>query len=74
LTSQYTGTDPVTETIKVNDVPLAQFTPSITEWAMNYKYIYHITINPVSGEKILFDPAVVPWEEEKTASITVPVK
>ena len=74
LKTQYNEDAGYTETIEVKDVPLAQFTPSITEWAMNYKYIYHITINPVSGEKILFDPAVVPWEVAEAASITVPVK
>lgn len=61
-----------TETIEVKDVPLAKFTPSITEWQMNYRYTYHITINAVSGDRILFDPAVEKWDEAPAASYTYP--
>ena len=60
------------ETITVADVPLSKFTPAVTKWDMNTRYTYHITINPVSGDKILFDPAVEKWAEAPAASYTYP--
>ena len=63
------------EEIKVEDVLLTAFSNAITSWDMNYKYIYHITIKAVGGERILFDPAVVTWETYPTKpSYTVPAE
>lgn len=79
LTSKYTDPNGVTannteytETITVTDVPLSKFTPTVTKWDMNTRYTYHITINPISGEKILFDPAVEAWADGGEHSYTYP--
>lgn len=64
-----TVSDEIIEEVPVEDVPLTNFkydnsgTPTaITEWDMNTKYIYHITLKP--GGVVLFDPAVEPWVVE----------
>jgi len=51
----------ITETVTVPLTDILTYVPSITGWKMNYKYIYNIIIKP--GEPVLFDPAVVDWEE-----------
>ncbi len=72
LTTQYDTNDPYDEVITVSNVPLSKFTPTVTKWDMNTRYTYHITINPVSGEKILFDPAVEAWADGGEHSYTYP--
>lgn len=72
LTTQYDTNDPYDEVITVSNVPLSKFTPTVTKWDMNTRYTYHITINPVSGEKILFDPAVEAWVDGGQHSYTYP--
>ena len=72
LTTQYDTNDPYDEVITVSNVPLSKFTPTVTKWDMNTRYTYHITINPVSGEKILFDPAVEAWVDGGEHSYTYP--
>mgnify|MGYP007069929023 CR=1 FL=1 len=79
LTTKWTAPDgsdaedtEFTETITVKDVPLSKFTTVVTKWDMNTRYKYHITINPVSGEKILFDPAVEAWVDGGESSYTYP--
>lgn len=64
-----TTSDVIEEVVPVENVPLTNFkydnsgTPTaITEWDMNTKYIYHITLKP--GGVVLFDPAVEPWVVE----------
>lgn len=44
----------------------------IENWEMNKKYIYNVTIAPSTSE-ILFDPAVVEWEDGGSASQTFPI-
>lgn len=51
----------ITETVTIPLTDILTYVPSITGWKMNYKYIYNIIIKP--GEPVLFDPAVVDWEE-----------
>lgn len=72
LTTQYDTNAPYNEVITVSNVPLSKFTPTVTKWDMNTRYTYHITINPVSGEKILFDPAVEAWVDGGEHSYTYP--
>ena len=72
LTTQYDTNDPYDEVITVSNVPLSKFTPTVTKWDMNTRYTYHITINPISGEKILFDPAVEAWADGGEHSYTYP--
>ncbi len=72
LTTQYDTNAPYNEVITVSNVPLSKFTPTVTKWDMNTRYTYHITINPVSGEKILFDPAVEAWADGGEHSYTYP--
>ena len=43
---------------------------SVSEWKMNTKYIYNVTIDPV-GRKILFDPAVAEWNTVDTAETEI---
>ncbi|MCR5276481.1 MAG: fimbrillin family protein [Bacteroidales bacterium] len=50
------------EIVEIPVTNLTTLVPSITDWKMNTKYIYNVTIDPV-GKKVLFDPAVVDWAE-----------
>lgn len=78
LTTKYTDPEnsanntEFSEEITVSNVPLSKFTPTVTKWDMNTRYTYHITINPISGEKILFDPAVEAWADGGEHSYTYP--
>ena len=59
IVTKYEGTKYAQETITTS-AKLTDFSDAITEWDMNKKIIYHVTITPGS-DKILFDPAVVDW-------------
>ena len=50
------------EIVTISERDLASLVSSIPEWHMNTKYIYTITIDPVSN-KVYFDPAVYYWIE-----------
>lgn len=59
----------ITEEVPLSNIKLSSFKymnnnvpTAITEWDMNTKYTYHITIRP--GGVVLFDPAVEPWVVE----------
>ena len=66
-------TDPVTESSVVTTVPFyfegkaatdtEQAVPAITEFKKNQKIVYTVTIYPYANNPILFDPAVVAWDE-----------
>ena len=62
LAFSYNGGTEVKEDIVIDPTKLTDFTPSITAWAMNTVYTYHIIIKP--NGVILFDPAVETWEPE----------
>ena len=50
-------------------------TTAIPYWGMNQKIVYTIVINPAKKGKIMFDPAVVDWEDvnqDKDADDTLP--
>ena len=50
-----------TELITIEDTTnLFALVNSVSEWKMNTKYTYNVTIDPV-GRKVLFDPAVAEW-------------
>lgn len=50
-----------TELITIEDTTnLFTLVNAVTEWKMNTKYTYNVTIDPV-GRKVLFDPAVAEW-------------
>ena len=53
------------EIVEIPATDLTTLVSSITDWKMNTKYIYNVTIDPV-GKKVLFDPAVVDWAEVYT--------
>ncbi len=48
------------EVITIAESNLATLVNTVTEWKMNTKVLYTITIDPV-GKKVLFDPAVIDW-------------
>ena len=50
------------EIVTISERDLAALVSSIPEWHMNTKYIYTITIDPVST-RVYFDPAVYYWLE-----------
>ena len=52
----------IEETVTVPLTDILTYVPSITDWKMNYKYIYNIIITP--NKPIRFDPAVVDWESQ----------
>ena len=73
LISYYNDVKHIEETIDLtgaNAIAIAAFTNStISEWDMNYKYTYTITIKP--NKTVTFDPAVEAWENN-SASYTYP--
>jgi len=62
LQYQYGTETAVKEDVTVPATKLTAFAPSITAWAMNTVYKYHIIIKP--NGVILFDPAVETWVNE----------
>ena len=55
-----------TELITIEDTTnLFALVNSVSEWKMNTKYTYNVTIDPV-GRKVLFDPAVAEWNTVET--------
>ena len=58
------------EIVEIPATNLSTLVSSITDWKMNTKYIYNVTIDPV-GKKVLFDPAVVDWAEVATADTQI---
>lgn len=65
LTYTYNGGSPITETVPVTATALTTLAPSITNWAVNTVYKYHIIIKP--NGPVLFDPAVETWAEVESA-------
>lgn len=61
IVTKYDGVEQISETLTEN-VALTDFTSAISEWDMNKKITYAVTINPYSDQKITFDPAVEDWE------------
>lgn len=61
ITHTYDGGSAIVETVPVSAKAITTFSPSITAWAANTIYTYHITIKP-NGE-IFFDPAVEVWAD-----------
>ena len=59
---KYGSEAPVTEDVTITATKLKEFAPSVSTWAMNTKYLYHIIIKP--NEPIIFDPAVETWVAE----------
>lgn len=70
LTSYYNNAKHIEETVDLVDISLGDFVTAITEWDMNYKYIYNVVIKP--NKTVTFDPAVVEWETGATATYTYP--
>lgn len=62
LQNSYNGGTAVSEDVVIDATQLTAFTPSLTAWAMNTIYTYHIIIKP--NGTILFDPAVETWVDE----------
>lgn len=76
-----------TETINVNDfgpsvgnfgapytdngIQLNAISGAWTKWTMNRRYVYNLIINPET-DMILYDPAVAPWEDERSSTQYVP--
>ena len=65
LAYRYNNGTPVQEFITIPETKLTDFAPSITAWAMNTIYTYHVIIKP--NEQVLFDPAVETWAEVESA-------
>ena len=60
-----------TEDITIVDTTnLFTLVNSVSEWKMNTKYTYNVTIDPV-GRKVLFDPAVAEWNTVETADVEI---
>ena len=62
LAYSYDGGTPIQENVTVSNVKLTEFAPSISAWAMNTIYTYHVIIRP--NKVVLFDPAVETWAPE----------
>lgn len=85
LAHYYDNALQITETVNLTDaavnsfpalgsIALADFKDSssanVTEWEMNHKYIYTVTIRP--DRQITFSPAVVDWEDAIEAGYVYP--
>lgn len=70
VVTKYNGTEYSKETITVEKALTDLGTGSVTEWQMNQKITYHVTIDP-EGNLIMFDPAVVPWTEVTGGTIAL---
>jgi len=64
ITHKYNNGTPVTETVPVAATALTTFTPTISAWAPNTIYKYHIIVKP--NGSVLFDPAVEVWADPVT--------
>ena len=71
LEHTYDNGTPIEEVVPISAKALTDFTPSITAWAPNTVYTYHIVIKPAADNKILFDPAVETWAEIDTPTYTI---
>ena len=73
LISYYNNAKHIEETIDltgVNAIAIADFTNNtISQWNMNYKYTYTVTIKP--NKTVTFDPAVEAWQTD-SAGYTYP--
>jgi hypothetical protein len=78
LTSYYDGVKHIEETVNLSDtgtdplgvIALTAFSGNaITQWNMNYKYTYTVTIKP--NKTVTFDPAVEAWSTD-SAGYTYP--
>ena len=49
------------------DIPLTDFSPEVSSWAMNHKITYAITINPETTV-VKIDPAMITWVDDGTAT------
>ena len=67
LTCTYDGNNPIVETVDVPATAIETFYASIGKWEMNKIYTYNIIIKP-SGKQILFDPAVVSWDDPEISA------
>ena len=68
LTSTYDGGSTITEVVPVTATALS--TTSVPAWAMNTIYTYTIVIKP-NAAPVLFDPAVSPWTDGATTTVTI---
>lgn len=63
LEHKYNGGTAISEVVPVS-AELATLSPTVSAWAPNTIYTYHIIIKPAADNKILFDPAVEEWTAE----------
>lgn len=71
LEHSYNGGTAISEVVPIAATALTAFTPSITAWAPNTIYTYHIVIKPAADHRILFDPAVEEWASVDTPTYTI---
>lgn len=72
LTDYWNDAVHITETVNYTGddaLKLAVFAPSITDWNMNYRYTYTVTVKP--NAKITFDPAVEAWQDAANSATTL---
>jgi len=68
IRTKYVGTTDFAEEVVTSTVPLyydntANGGTALTNWGINERILYTITINPYSDKVIYFDPAVVDWTD-----------
>lgn len=66
IITKFAGTQYSEEIIPVEVALNTLGTTHITEWKMNYKYLYKIIVNPETTT-VKFDPAVIEWVEDTNA-------
>ena len=71
LEHTYDGGTAISEVVPIAATALTSFTPTITAWAPNTIYTYHIVIKPAADKRILFDPAVEEWASVATPTYTI---
>ena len=70
IRTSYSADDYLEETASSGDIRLNSFTSSVTEWGMNRKITYTITIDP-EARVIEIDPTASDWSVQPTQTISI---
>ena len=70
IRTSYSADNYIEETASSGDIRLNSFTSSVTEWGMNRKITYTITIDP-EARVIEIDPTASDWSVQPTQTINI---
>ena len=73
LTEYYDNVEGIHYTVDLtgdNAIAIEDFSTTVKEWDMNYKYTYTLTVKP--NKTVTFDPAIEPWATDSTPAYVYP--